>query len=109
MACREVCQASPMVGRLKPEVGMKWISVSERLPEKNQRVWAHFEGIEWHSGVSWRRSGEHVAVWWGEESALSLDGGWSGRFFRQAMGEIGASDKVHITHWMPLPDPPEDA
>ena len=77
----------------------EWISVEDRLPEKNVRVWAHYEASENHSGLTWWRSGQWFAAWWGDR--------WSNRIELQAMAEL-CCDSLKITHWMPLPAPPED-
>ena len=77
---------------------MKWISVENRLPEKNVRVWAHYEASANHSDVSWNRDGQWFACWWGDK--------WNDKFVLQALSELDA-DQLKITHWMPLPEPPE--
>ena len=76
-----------------------WISVEERLPEKNLLVVAWHEGYVWHHGDSWRRYGIKFAVHRGDK-------GWSDRLMQQAEHELDASC-LAITHWMPLPEPPE--
>ena len=61
---------------------MEWISVKDRLPEKEDEVLAYeFHGdinIAYIRGNEWR----------------NLESGW-------------AMDKTHVTHWMPLPEPPK--
>ena len=61
----------------------RWVPVTERLPDKGQKVL-----------IYWREAGEpaiDTAFWQGEWAALH----WTN------MG-----DKV--THWMPLPEPPKE-
>ena len=77
-----------------------WISVEERLPEKNLLVLAWYEGTTQHHGSIWRRYGFGFAVHWG-------DNGWDDRLMREAEEKLDA-DTLVITHWQPLPEPPEE-
>jgi hypothetical protein len=65
------------------ENNMEWISVKDRLPEKEDDVLAYeFRGdisISYISGNDWR----------------NLESGW-------------ILDESHVTHWMPLPEPPKE-
>lgn len=65
------------------DAALKWISVSERFPEAGKEVLCLTKGF-----------GQWVATWddYGDEM-------WSD-------GEIWMN-KYGITHWMPLPEPPE--
>lgn len=76
----------------------KWISVKDRLPNKNIRVWAFYRASATHSDACWNRDGCWFAVHWSDR--------WSDRMEMQAMSELDA-DEIKITHWMPLPEPPE--
>lgn len=76
----------------------EWVSVDERLPEKNIRVWAFYTGTCVHSGTTWNRDGCWFAAWW--------DGSWNSTLVAEALSKLDADD-VRITHWMPLPEPPE--
>jgi len=73
-------QAASEIEELQEQVP-QWISVSQRLPEEYERV------IGWRAGLV--RAGE---VWRNES------GGWLCGDCEPAGG---------ITHWMPLPEPPE--
>jgi len=61
----------------------EWIPVSERLPERNERVLVVDE------------SGVNVGAY-----SPMLDDWWSLQGDRMAPGP-------QVTHWMPLPEPPE--
>ena len=63
----------------------EWIPVTERLPEKGQEVLV-FDTRENWTGFAWLRPDE---TW----TALGFD-------FPFDLGEV--------THWMPLPQPPEE-
>jgi hypothetical protein len=62
-----------------------WISVKDRLPDRSDYYWA------------WIVRGEP----WGDE--LFFDAG-RGRWLHEECGHEVSS----VSHWMPLPDPPED-
>lgn len=71
----------------KLEEAQRWIPVSERLPEVDTRV-EIFDGFEQTMHIGYYR--EHAKQWDSE------DGGyWHGKNFGL------------ITHWRPLPEPPE--
>jgi hypothetical protein len=62
---------------------MKWISVKDRLPEVLDEVWVwvQFHATDDASGdISW----------------LDSDGIWA----------MGSAKNYEVTHWMPLPVPP---
>ena len=59
---------------------MRWIPVGERLPDNNDDV------------LVWRVEGYH------EIGCHSSGLWWGGTFMDEA---------IYITHWMPLPEPPE--
>lgn len=60
----------------------RWIPVTERLPEKDKWV-LRYSAI---TGATWLAYRNSIGVW---------------------MDEQGKAP--YITHWMPLPEPPEDA
>ena len=78
---------------------MKWISVEDRLPEKNVRVLAWFDASAHHSGVTWQRSGIDFAAWWGDK--------WNQTMIRDTLKSLDANE-LTVTHWMPLPEPPKE-
>jgi len=63
---------------------MNWISVKDRLPDLNY--------------IQILSDGESV---WLRGTSLQP-------FFIQLYGPIKTMEKIDFTHWMPLPDPPED-
>lgn len=71
-------------GRLTAE----WISVKERLPEQNQRVLV--------CGV---RGGVQICRYWENRD---YGGGLQFMFF------TNKQKSITVTHWMPLPEPPEE-
>jgi hypothetical protein len=78
-ACRENAKLRQRVEELDDE--RRWIPVEERLPEDDRAV-----AILW----SFRRSAE---TW---PAVAHYDGEWS-----------GLSRSTLVTHWTPLPDPPD--
>ena len=66
----------------------QWISVKDRLPEDGTRVMAYVNG--WHE-VAWHR--KSIREW-------------------QFRDEIAFNNETNtyglVTHWMPLPEPPEE-
>lgn len=72
----------------------KWISVKERLPEAYQCVIAHVRHTE-----KWRNNAKPEEQWHVVEEDCWLGDGW----------ECNADTDIHeVTHWMPLPEPPEE-
>lgn len=70
---------------------MEWISVSDRLPELGQRVLfydrnglIHVATYELSEREKWKCFMEHGAGWDGD-----------------------SVQNEHVTHWMPIPTPPE--
>lgn len=71
-----------------------WISVDDRLPKHNKKIYS--EGVE-------------VLVWPRPNSATGV----STAFYGRRINAISSFYKYGavidgITHWMPLPEPPED-
>lgn len=67
-----------------------WISVKERMPEAG--VWVLIEG----------RFGYRIARWW-IDPGLDEGNVFKERWVPDAGGGI---DEKYVTHWMPLPEPP---
>ena len=74
-----------------------WISVDDRLPEKNQLVLVWLDGSLFHSGVAWKRHGYYLMPY----HSLEQFSEW----MYKAMNHLDA-DSLHVTHWMPLPEQP---
>ena len=63
-----------------------WIPVTERLPENNDDYLVYYRKTY---------MGEFEAMWIGIYSFISCHGGWQ------------TEPREIVTHWMPLPKPPE--
>lgn len=88
---------------VKPEPN--WIPVSERLPEEHDSIFMRFYGTEkWKEGMFKKVSDEvNVTIEYVNGSkkvthCKTHDGKWN----------ISSIFQATITHWMPLPKPPED-
>ena len=84
--CR-ACHADDMLALVDDMVdaGPRWISVEERLPDK----------------------GVFVVVYYGHFIGNLMDVYmWDGECWRSSTGYL--EDAENITHWMPLPEPPEE-
>lgn len=66
---------------------MKWISVSERLPEYTCQA----GGTQFAFAIVYC-NGHGLSI----REAMYSEGQWS----------IGGHDVSNVTHWMPMPDPP---
>lgn len=64
-----------------------WISVNDRLPEKEQKVLVFYKAI----GEKNRIHNDVIATNW-----------------RKSNGDFIPCRDYEITHWMPLPEPPKD-
>lgn len=72
---------------------MEWISVEDRLPEENEQVLIT-DGSDVFYAYKYYYEG------WDYQIAEDFDGE-EGVFSTNAMKE------KHVTHWMPLPEPPK--
>ena len=68
----------------------RWISVTERLPEKMQYVLVRYQNNDM-AVASWFGGDEHIRFW-----RAMTDEGWC------------ADCDTQPTHWMPLPQPPKE-
>ena len=66
-----------------------WIPVTERLPEE-------------HVFVLIRQDDDRMMV------AVRVDGDWWYRYFAYDVDRWSENEQGTITHWMPLPQPPEE-
>lgn len=67
----------------------RWIPVTERLPEE-------------HVFVLIRQDDDRMMV------AERVDGDWWYRYFAYDVDRWDENEQGKITHWMPLPEPPEE-
>lgn len=81
-----------------------WISVEDRLPEKNLRVLVWLEGFSEHSGVTWRRCGTDIMHRWPDEKETDRNG-WPNKLIDAACGRLDA-DMLEVIKWKPI-NPPE--
>ncbi|WEE38370.1 MULTISPECIES: DUF551 domain-containing protein [unclassified Acinetobacter] len=77
---------------------MKWISVNEQLPELGVPVMAGSKSF-----------GLGEFDWWFFERFADGDVWlWSRLNSSSLRGDFECDDDYHITHWMPLPEPPKE-
>ena len=111
---------------------MEWISTKDRLPEHNQEIllvtydeeyqcpddapewWQDEDGKPLHLE-------EHIGVWYGRFSDyrdpegkgkfyFTWENDWGGESAQSKIDMIEESGQpCHITHWMPMPQPPSKA
>ena len=75
---------------------MKWIPVSERLPELSER--------EEYGNWVLVYNGHHIGV----GKLLDWADGGDPEWLNECGQPIEASEGCEVIHWMPLPDPPEE-
>lgn len=97
--------AEPLVLR-SPTIG-GWISVEDRMPPELHSMWFPLYGTSKWKSVMWREESDHVLV-----TVVFDDGTRYVSMGRTHDGEwnTNISKVVHhtVTHWMPLPEPPEE-
>ena len=92
-----------IVGMLK---GQDWISVKDRLPEEHESIFHKFLGTPRWSSAMWKQESDKVLV------CVSFPDGTSvvttGRLHDSDwVTTVGRTLPQTVTHWMPLPEPPE--
>ena len=85
----------------------QWISVEDRMPPELHSMWFPLYGTpKWRNNAMWREESDHVLV-----TVVFDDGTRYVSMGRTHDGEwnTNISKVVHhtVTHWMPLPEPPE--
>lgn len=97
--------AVAQAARLAAEAERDWISVEDRLPEEHESIFAKAYGTKrWADGMFRTISDEVlacVAFEDGHKVTMTLrthDGVWG----------LSSVHRGHVTHWMPLPEPPEE-
>ena len=89
-----------------PTVG-GWVSVKDRLPEETESMFARFHATEKWDRAMWKNESEAVLV-----CVRFPDGGRKVTIGRLHDGKWNTTvSKVlphEVTHWMPLPEPPEE-
>ena len=85
----------------------QWISVEDRMPPELHSMWFPLYGTSKWKNVMWREESDHVLV-----TVVFDDGTRYVSMGRTHDGEwnTNISKVVHhtVTHWMPLPEPPEE-
>jgi len=79
---------------------MEWISVEEQLPELEASILLWVVGDDGAAAISgWRETEpqSYTAVEWDNENGADFP------------PEYSTDEWGTVTHWMPLPDPPEEA
>jgi hypothetical protein len=79
----------------KASASVRWIPANSGLPEKDKKVW-----------VWVHHDAEHIGGW-PQSAALNYRGLWVEDVGSESLVEVG--EEYRITHWMPLPSPPEAA
>lgn len=69
----------------------EWISVNDRMPDKNKSIIINIDFDSKHVGP------------------LVICGKWTGNTFKVGPNGVKKEDEdgIIVTHWMPLPEPPE--
>lgn len=85
----------------------QWIRVEDRMPPELHSMWFPLYGTSEWKNVMWREESDHVLV-----TVVFDDGTRYVSMGRTHDGEwnTNISKVIHhtVTHWMPLPEPPEE-
>jgi len=93
----EKCGAIPGVTACctdNPREVQQWVSVEDRLPEKVSNNWPKVLAF-WHTSEPDYEPGGMDASW------------FDGRHWQASNGEMDYHGSRRVTHWMPLPAPPQ--
>ena len=83
-----------------------WISVGERMPEEHDSMLSKYYGTENWNNAMWRKHSEYVNV-----SLEFEDGTRIASTLKTHDGKWKYTNKIvkqTVTHWMPLPKPPQE-
>ena len=104
-ACPTAEFAPVQNGELRDAAERDWISVEDRLPEEHESIFAKAYGTKhWADGMFRTISADVlacVAFDDGRKTTMTLrthDGAWA----------LSSIHRGHVTHWMPLPEPPKE-
>lgn len=78
---------------------MEWISIKDRLPEKNGAYLIN-EAFTHTNHISISR--------WTPEYKSYFNNRLNGKAVWYRYGEFGDYEIARVTHWMPLPEPPKN-
>lgn len=93
----ELKNARELIGMTPEPAFPAWIPVSERLPKKDgQYIGCTNTGLV---STHWLVDGHFIDTYSCEHNWLITPTSW--------ILESASSGDVHVTHWMPLPEPPE--
>lgn len=86
---------------------MEWISVKDKLPEEEQDVLIFTKTVEIYGKHKERKKtyyNVYCGYYDGDEWLTSYCYGCE---YIERMNEKYKNEKIVVTHWMPLPEPPE--
>ena len=80
---------------------LKWIPVSERLPEEDgdYLTTCRCMGVRFYEVLSFAKDGEAVDYY----DLTAKQNVWY-----EYLSEYGYVSRTNVTHWMPLPEPPQE-
>lgn len=82
------------------KTSMRWISVGERLPEKDQEVLLIAHG--------WESQSMYIGCLHNEEAETSWLTGITSKESEWSISGWSYLRAPEVTHWMPLPEPPKE-